>query len=105
MARATPAQPVAADLLGGFTPEVFARHLASQADSPAWWLERKRAAYARFESLPMPRRTDESWRFSNISGINLGGFSPAGDGRDARDKQASEALAIALAATLSFLNG
>jgi len=105
MAVATPAQPAVADVLGGFTPEVFARHLASRSDCPAWWLERKRSAYSRYESLAMPRRTDESWRFSNIAGINLGGFSPASDGTDTRAQQASEALAIALAATLSFLNG
>src|ERR1017187_9034988 len=79
MAVAAPARPAAADLLGVFTPEVFAAHLASQAALPSWWLERKRSAYSRFESLPMPRRTDESWRFSNIAGINLGGFSPAAD--------------------------
>ena len=91
--------------LGGFTPEVFARHLASQSASPAWWLERKRAAYSRFESLPMPRRTDESWRFSNIAGLGLGGFSPAGNGAWSPAPGAPLELAIEPAATLSFLNG
>ena len=106
MARATPAQPVAADLLGGFTPEVFARHLDSQAASPAWWLERKRAAYARFEALPMPARTDESWRFSNIAGIRLGGVSPAAEGAEPPPgNQAYAALAVAPAASLLFVNG
>src|ERR1035438_848171 len=75
MAVAAPARPAAADLLGVFTPEVFAAHLASQAALPSWWLERKRSAYSRFESLPMPRRTDESWRFSNIAGIGKGPYS------------------------------
>jgi Fe-S cluster assembly protein SufD len=102
MAGAAPAKPAAADILGGFTPEVFARHLASQAAHPAWWLERKRSAYARFESLPMPSRTDEGWRFSNIAGINLGGFLPAqGDATP----PAAAALAIPTAATLTFRNG
>src|ERR1035438_4174047 len=105
MAVAAPARPAAADLLGVFTPEVFAAHLASQAALPSWWLERKRSAYSRFESLPMPRRTDESWRFSNIAGINLGGFSPAADAPAPGNRRAPEALAIAPAATLSFLNG
>jgi len=105
MALATPAKPAVADAIGGFTPEVFARHLASLTASPAWWLERKRSAYSRFEPLPMPRRTDESWRFSNIAGITLGGFSPGAGGPDPRARQASEAFATALEATLSFLNG
>jgi Fe-S cluster assembly protein SufD len=106
MAGAAPAQPAVADLLGGFTPEVFDRHLASQAASPAWWLERKRSAYARFESLPMPKRTDESWRFSTIAGINLGGFAPSGEGAaPSQGAPAASPLGLAAAATLSFLDG
>jgi len=61
-------------LTGSFTAEVFAAHLARVAHLPAWWLERKRAAYARFAALPMPKRTDEGWRFSNLSGLTLDGF-------------------------------
>jgi Fe-S cluster assembly protein SufD len=91
----------AADLVGGFTPEVFERHLASRAGAPAWWLERKRAAYARFEALPMPSRTDEGWRFSNIAGIKLGGFAPAAAGFSSP----AATLEVAPAATLLFANG
>jgi Fe-S cluster assembly protein SufD len=87
----------AADLVGGFTPEVFAKHLA---DSPAWWHERKRAAYARFESLPMPSRTDEGWRFSNLSGIRLGGFAPG-----AAVSVVPASVALAAAPALTFVNG
>lgn len=66
----------AAPAVGSFTPEAFAAHLASLPPGlPAWWLERKRAAYARFAALPMPGRTDEAWRFSNISGLTLDGFA------------------------------
>jgi Fe-S cluster assembly protein SufD len=60
--------------IGSFTAEAFAAHLATQKSAPAWWVERKRAAYDKFTSLPLPRRTDESWRFSNISGVTLEGF-------------------------------
>ncbi len=60
--------------IGSFTAEVFAAHLASLGDAPAWWLERKRAAYATFASLPLPTRTNEGWRFSNLSGLQLAGF-------------------------------
>jgi Fe-S cluster assembly protein SufD len=66
---------ISASPIGSFTPEAFAAHLASLPPLPAWWLGRKRAAYERFASLPMPRRTDESWRFSNIGILTLDGFS------------------------------
>ncbi|PTX90655.1 Fe-S cluster assembly protein SufD [Opitutus sp. ER46] len=62
--------------VGAFTADAFAAHLATQANAPAWWLERKRAAHARFGELPMPRRTDESWRFSNIATLTVEGFAP-----------------------------
>jgi Fe-S cluster assembly protein SufD len=61
--------------LGAFTPAAFESHLASLPTLPAWWLERKRAAFARFAALPMPARTDEAWRFSNIGSLTLDGFS------------------------------
>jgi Fe-S cluster assembly protein SufD len=91
--------------IGGFTAEAFAAHLAAQSAAPAWWLERKRAAYEQFTSLPLPVRTDEAWRFSKIAGLTLDGFAlaerpdraagPAGDGSRAP---------FAVAASLRFLN-
>lgn len=64
--------------IGAFTAEAFAEHFAAQAASPAWWLERKRAAYETFASLPLPKRNDEAWRFSSIGGLTLDGFELAG---------------------------
>lgn len=61
--------------VGSFTREAFAAHLARVAHLPAWWLDRKRAAYERFASLPMPKRTDEGWRFSNYGAISLDGYA------------------------------
>src|SRR5476649_130483 len=70
---------VSAPPTGSFTAEAFAAHLATQGSAPAWWLDRKRAAYEKFASLPMPKRTDESWRFSNIGTLTLDGFKiPSG---------------------------
>jgi Fe-S cluster assembly protein SufD len=63
--------------IGAFTPDAFAAHLASQSSAPAWWLERKRAAYETFASLPLPKRGEEAWRFSNVSTLTLEGFTPA----------------------------
>ena len=69
--------PAIRSAIAAFTPEAFATHLASLPSLPSWWIERKRAAYTRFAALPLPTRTDEAWRFSNISGLSLEGFSPA----------------------------
>ena len=62
-------------LTGSFTPELFAAHLASVSHLPAWWLDRKRAAYEKFASLPLPKRTDESWRFATLTGVQLDGYT------------------------------
>jgi len=59
---------------GSFTAELFAAHLASVSHLPAWWLDRKREAWARFTALPLPQRTDESWRFATLSGLKLDGY-------------------------------
>jgi Fe-S cluster assembly protein SufD len=104
MAEIAPETAAVADVVGGFTPEAFAAHLAGLPNAPAWWLERKRAAYARFEALPMPSRTDEGWRFSNLSGIRLEGFSPSASGSPPT-RTPHAALAVDCAAKLAFLNG
>jgi Fe-S cluster assembly protein SufD len=108
MAVATIVPPALADPVGGFTPEAFDQHLASQSSAPGWWLERKRSAYARFGRLAMPNRTDESWRFSNIAGVSLDGFSPAAGSGESRGKKppaAPAALAVTPSASLSFAGG
>jgi Fe-S cluster assembly protein SufD len=85
--------------IGSFGPDIFASHVASLAGKPAWWLDRKRAAFEQFSSLPLPRRTDEMWRFSNIGTLSLDGFAltPASPREVA-------ALAIESSAALSFVN-
>jgi len=66
--------------IGDFSAERFARHQASMAGAPGWWKERQSTAYARFAALPLPRRTDESWRFSTLSGIVLRAPEAVGEG-------------------------
>ena len=68
---------LSATTVGAFTAEVFAAHLARIQHLPTWWLDRKRAAYARFAALPFPKRTDEGWRFSHLSGLSLDGYKLA----------------------------
>jgi Fe-S cluster assembly protein SufD len=98
---ATAAAPsTAIDIVGGFTRGAFERHLASLPAVPAWWIERKREAYARFEALPMPSRTDEGWRFSSLPGVNLEGYSP-----EAEETARVAALPIASAGGLAFAGG
>ncbi|MBP6506154.1 MAG: Fe-S cluster assembly protein SufD [Opitutaceae bacterium] len=57
-----------------FTSERFVAHIANRHDLPAWWLEIKKAAWNQYLALPLPTRTDERWRYSNIKGIDLAGF-------------------------------
>jgi len=91
--------PTSTNLAGSFTREAFAAHLERVKHLPAWWLDRKRAAYERFISLPMPKRTDEGWRFSNFGALTLDGFEV---GRAVPG--ASEASATFAAASLVFRN-
>jgi len=92
-----------ADLAGSFTREAFEAHLARVRHLPAWWLERKRAAYARFADLPMPRRTDESWRFSSLTGLTLEGFKIPSAAVDFKQTTHSD-IGVAGAGTLLFAN-
>jgi Fe-S cluster assembly protein SufD len=88
-------------VVGAFTREAFEQSLARCAHLPAWWLERKRAAYARFAAAPMPKRTDEGWRFSNFNTLTLDGFvlnAPA------LDKSEVTGDTVISAGLLGFLN-
>jgi len=38
---------------------------------PAWFADQRGAAWTQFQSLPMPVRTDQAWRFSNIAALDL----------------------------------
>lgn len=45
--------------------------LAGTEGFPQWFLDRRQAAWEAFAALPMPRRTDEPWRFSDLKQIDL----------------------------------
>ncbi len=94
-----PTLSTARSTIGSFTPDLFASHLASVAELPAWWLERKQAAYEKFAALPLPVRTDESWRFSNISTLSLDGYALR-----LPEKATTPAFSIPTAAELTFVN-
>ena len=42
---------------------------------PDWLRERRREALAAFEKLPMPSRTDEEWRRTDLAGLNLADYA------------------------------
>src|SRR5262249_1564858 len=84
---------------GSFSPDVFASHLAGLQAAPGWWLERKRAAYETFSGLPLPKRTDETWRFSNIQALTLEKFALL-----AAETAPIAPLAIPSSASLTFVN-
>ena len=94
----------AKSILGGFTAEAFAAHLATQKSAPAWWLERKRAAYEKFAGLPLPKRTDETWRFSNIGTLTLDGFASAASGKGKTAETISAFSEVERSASLVFAN-
>jgi Fe-S cluster assembly protein SufD len=41
---------------------------------PTWFSERQAAAWTEFQRLPMPARTDQAWRFSNVGALDLSPF-------------------------------
>ena len=48
--------------------------------APGWWQERKAEAWKKFQATPMPKRSDEDWRFATIDAIQLGDFQPGCEG-------------------------
>ncbi len=91
------------NLTGSFTREAFAAHLERVKHLPAWWLDRKRAAYERFAAAPMPKRTNEGWRFSNLATLTLDGFN-ATPAACRFDQMAHRELGVTGAGHLVFAN-
>lgn len=61
----------------GFTREVF-EDFAATRDEPQWLRDARRAAFDRFEATPLPGLRDEEWRRTDIRGLKLESFGPAG---------------------------
>ncbi len=60
---------------GGFTEDAFHRFLKGR-DEPAWLVERRREAFARFQAFPWPSARDEEWRRTDIRALKLDAFAP-----------------------------
>jgi Fe-S cluster assembly protein SufD len=42
---------------------------------PAWFGDQQQAAWTQFQSLPMPARTDQAWRFSSVGVLDLSPYA------------------------------
>ncbi|MAT71504.1 MAG: Fe-S cluster assembly protein SufD [Planctomycetaceae bacterium] len=62
----------------GFSRESFESFLAAR-DEPGWMSDLRRAAWQRFEELPMPSRNDEEWMRTDIRLFRLDKYSTPGD--------------------------
>lgn len=61
-----------------FDAATFEAHLAEWSALP-WLQDIKRSNWEAFQTLPMPSRKDERWRFSGIKNIDLDTFRPASE--------------------------
>jgi Fe-S cluster assembly protein SufD len=60
----------------GFTAETV-KALSSMKSEPGWLTEKRLEAWRTYESIPMPTRKDEVWRYTDISELGeLDGFVP-----------------------------
>lgn len=71
---------------------------------PAWFHQEQQKAWDLFNSLPLPSRRDEPWRFANIKATDLSGFSVATPVRDAAAFVARSSGLADLSAKLVFGN-
>ena len=71
---------------------------------PDWFHHDQQAAWDLFQSLPLPSRRDEPWRFANIKATDLSGFSAAAPVRDAADLVSRSSGLTGLSAKLVFGN-
>jgi Fe-S cluster assembly protein SufD len=72
-ATATQAHP---SELTGFSREAVVA-LSQARSEPEWVLEARLAAWDIYESLPMPARSDEEWRRTDLRRLKLDQYSPA----------------------------
>ncbi len=61
--------------LAGFSREAV-EELSRRKGEPDWVREARLAAWETYESLPMPKRTDEEWRRTDLRGLKLDRLAP-----------------------------
>ena len=85
------------DAAVGVTEEDLVNAISASQSEPAWVLDRRLEAWARYESLPMPSLTDEKWRRTDLDGLDPTGFTAFGENghNDGSSYAARSALATA----------
>jgi len=63
-------EPETAAILGGI-------HGRGDDRLPAWFGDQQQSAWTQFQSLPMPARTDQAWRFSSVGILDLSPYVTA----------------------------
>jgi Fe-S cluster assembly protein SufD len=71
---------------------------------PEWFHHDQQAAWDLFQSLPLPSRRDEPWRFANIKATDLSGFFAAAPVSDTADLVSRSSGLTGLSAKLVFGN-
>lgn len=61
----------------GFTADAVS-DLIQRRDEPEWMRERRLAAWAAYEQMPMPTRQDEEWRRTDLRALKLNQVDPFG---------------------------
>ncbi|MFI5271446.1 MAG: Fe-S cluster assembly protein SufD [Ktedonobacterales bacterium] len=64
----------------GFTDEAVAELLARR-DEPEWMRQRRRDAWQTYQQIPMPARTDEEWRRTDLRNLTLDNVAPYAESR------------------------
>jgi Fe-S cluster assembly protein SufD len=65
----------------GFTEEAIQELIARRAE-PDWMRERRLEAWRAYEAIPMPARTDEEWRRTDLSRLRLDEIEPFAEESD-----------------------
>ncbi|HEY7093605.1 MAG TPA: Fe-S cluster assembly protein SufD [Ktedonobacterales bacterium] len=65
----------------GFTEEAIQELIARRAE-PEWMRERRLEAWRAYQAIPMPARTDEEWRRTDLSRLRLDEIEPFAEGSD-----------------------
>lgn len=94
----------------GFSEDAV-RAASAARNEPEWMLEFRLEAWRTYESIPMPKSTDEAWRRTRLTGFKLENFRPyTTPGTPVQRHELSELLSEELdemesAASLIFQNG
>ncbi len=74
---ASPEVPIVDTILSSPTEGITLVPPVPATTWPEWFRRDQQQAWADFQSIPQPKRTDESWRFANLKALDLSDFIEA----------------------------